>query len=57
MLLKPVVVGERIVADAAVEERAGKKIRVQVTVRRGGEEVLAGGFVCFVPERHVLEGA
>lgn len=64
--LKPVVVGEHLVAAAAVDERSGKKVRVRVTVRRGdggdgedgsGEEVLAGGFVCFVPERHVLEGA
>ena len=55
--LKPVVVGERLVAEAAVEEKSGKKIRVRVTVRRGGDEVFIGAFVCFVPERHVLEGA
>jgi len=55
--LKPVRVGDRLVATAEVEETAGKKIRVRVVVRRGGEEVLAGGFVCFLPERHVLEGA
>ena len=55
--LKPVRVGERLVASATVEETAGKKIRVRLVVRRGDEEVLAGGFVCFIPERHVLEGA
>jgi uncharacterized protein (TIGR00369 family) len=54
--LKPVVVGERLVAEAAVEETAGKKIRVRAVVRRGEEEVLAGSFLCFTPERHVLEG-
>jgi acyl-coenzyme A thioesterase PaaI-like protein len=57
--LKPVVVGERLVASAAVdktEERGGKKIRVQAVVRRGEEEVLIGSFLCFTPERHVLEG-
>jgi acyl-coenzyme A thioesterase PaaI-like protein len=54
--LKPVAVGERVVASAVVEETAGKKIRVRVSVRRGEEEVLAGSFLCFVPERHVLEG-
>ena len=54
--LKPVVVGERVVASAVVEETAGKKIRVQVSVRRGEEEVLTGSFLCFTPERHVLEG-
>lgn len=57
--LKPVMVGERLVAEAVVaktEETAGKKIRVKVTVRRGETEVLTGSFVCFTPERHVLEG-
>jgi uncharacterized protein (TIGR00369 family) len=57
--LKPVVVGERLVAEAVVEkteETAGKKIKVRVAVRRGEEEVLAGSFLCFTPERHVLEG-
>lgn len=56
--LKPVVVGERLVASAMqekTEERTGKKIRVQVVVRRGEEEVLTGSFSCFTPERHVLE--
>ena len=54
--LKPVVVGERLVASAVVEERGEKKIRVQAVVRRGEEEVLTGSFLCFNPERHVLEG-
>jgi uncharacterized protein (TIGR00369 family) len=54
--LKPVVVGERLVASARVEERGAKKIRVQAVVRRGEEEVLTGSFTCFTPERHVLEG-
>ena len=54
--LKPVVVGERLVAEATVEEAAGKKVRVRAVVRRGEEEVLTGSFLCFVPERHVLEG-
>ena len=54
--LKPVVVGERLVASAVVEERGARKIRVQAVVRRGEEEVLTGSFLCFTPERHVLEG-
>jgi len=45
-----------VVASAVVEETAGKKIRVRVSVRRGEEEVLTGSFLCFTPERHVLEG-
>jgi len=57
--LKPVLVGERLVANAVVEkteQMEGKKIRVRVVVRRGEEEVLTGSFLCFTPERHVLEG-
>jgi acyl-coenzyme A thioesterase PaaI-like protein len=54
--LQPVLVGERLVANAVVEETAGKKIRVRAVVRRGEEEVLTGSFLCFTPERHVLEG-
>jgi len=54
--LKPVVVGERLVASAVVEDRGAKKIRVQAVVRRGEEEVLTGSFTCFTPERHVLDG-
>jgi acyl-coenzyme A thioesterase PaaI-like protein len=57
--LKPVLVGEQLVANAVVEkteETDGKKIRVRVVVRRGEEEVLTGSFLCFTPERHVLEG-
>jgi len=51
-----VVVGERLVASAAIEKTEGKKIRVQAVVRRGEEEVLIGSFLCFTPERHVLDG-
>jgi acyl-coenzyme A thioesterase PaaI-like protein len=57
--LKPVMVGERLVAEAVVEKTegtAGKKIKVRAVVRRGEEEVLTGSFLCFTPERHVLEG-
>lgn len=53
--LKPVVVGERLSASARAEEESGRKRRVRVEVRRGGETVMAGDFLCAVPERHVLE--
>lgn len=54
--LKPVVVGERLVARAAVEETNGRKQRVRVDVLRGEEPVMSGSFSCFVLDRHVLEG-
>jgi len=54
--LKPVTVGERLVATAKVEESDGRKCRVRVEVRRGEEPVMGGTFFCATLERHVLEG-
>jgi acyl-coenzyme A thioesterase PaaI-like protein len=56
--LKPVAVGEKLEARAAVEETDGRRSRVRVEVRRSGvaaAEVMAGTFLCFVLERHVLD--
>lgn len=62
--LKPVVVGERLVAAASLLEEEGRKRRVGVEVRRNdeteergetGEVVMTGDFLCFVPDRHVLD--
>ncbi len=52
--LKPVTVGERLVARAEVEETDGRKSRVQVEVLRGDEAVMTGTFRCFTLENHVL---
>jgi acyl-coenzyme A thioesterase PaaI-like protein len=54
--LKPVAVGERLLARAAVEEADGRRRRVRVEVLRGEEPVMTGAFSCFVLDRHVLEG-
>jgi acyl-coenzyme A thioesterase PaaI-like protein len=54
---RPVVVGDRLVADAWVEETSERKRFVRVLVAREGQEgsaVFSGRFVCLVPERHVL---
>jgi acyl-coenzyme A thioesterase PaaI-like protein len=53
--LKPVAVGERLVAQARIDETDGRKSRVQVEVLRGEEAVMAGSFLCFTLERHVLD--
>lgn len=53
--LRPVVLGETIVAEARVTSVSGKKRQVRVTVTRGEAPVFSGEFTCFVPERHVLE--
>ncbi len=50
----PVRVGERLVAEARVAAAEGRRRRVEATVRRGDEVVLAGTFDCAVPARHVL---
>ena len=52
--LKPVRVGERLFAEANVEQRVEKKILVRVSVRREDDEVFSGLFTCFAPQRHVL---
>jgi acyl-coenzyme A thioesterase PaaI-like protein len=54
--LKPVAVGDRLVAEARVEETDGRRSGVGVEVRRGDDVVMSGAFVCFTLERHVLEG-
>lgn len=53
---KPVRVGERLLAEATVEQRVDKKILVRVSVRREDDEVFNGLFTCFAPQRHVLSG-
>jgi acyl-coenzyme A thioesterase PaaI-like protein len=52
--LKPVVVGERLVAEARSEEGDGRKSRVRVEVLRDGEAVMTGDFRCVTLDQHVL---
>jgi uncharacterized protein (TIGR00369 family) len=52
--LKPVVVGEKLVAEARVEEGDGRKSRVRVEVLQDGEAVMSGDFRCVTLARHVL---
>jgi acyl-coenzyme A thioesterase PaaI-like protein len=58
--LKPVVVGERLVAHAAIEETDGRRSKVRVEVSRGtevvvDEVVMTGTFLCLTLDRHVLD--
>ncbi|WP_456421956.1 hotdog domain-containing protein [Thermococcus sp.] len=53
--LKPVKVGEKLIAKAEVVEDLGRKKVVRVGVFRGDDEVFEGVFHCYVLERHVLE--
>jgi acyl-coenzyme A thioesterase PaaI-like protein len=52
--LKPVALGETVVAEARVSESRGKKHMVFVQVRRDDTAVFEGTFTCFVLEQHVL---
>ena len=52
--LKPVRVGETVIADAHVQEVQGKKHWVAVSVTQQEETVFQGMFTCFVLDRHIL---
>jgi len=54
--LKPVRVGDTVVASARTEEVKGKKHVVAVDVSRGDDAVFQGTFTCFVLDKHVLDG-
>ncbi len=53
--LKPVTVGEKVLAIAKVVSEEGKKRIVNVVVKREDEEVFRGEFICFVLPKHVLD--
>lgn len=53
--LGPVVVGDRLEAEATVERTDGTQHWVKVFVRRAGVPVLEGDFLAVVPDKHVLD--
>ena len=53
--LKPVRVGETVLARAQVQEVKGKKYWVSVSVTKDESEVFQGMFTCFVLDKHVLD--
>jgi acyl-coenzyme A thioesterase PaaI-like protein len=54
--LKPVRVGDRMIAKARTLGVEGRKHQVRVEATVNSEKVFEGTFTCFVLERHVLEG-
>jgi len=52
--LKPLKKGDTVIAEARVENSAGKKQTVSVTVENKKTIVFEGTFTCFVLEKHVL---
>ena len=55
--LKPVKVGDTVLATAQVEEIQGKKHWVAVSVTKYDETVFQGMFTCFTLDKHVLESS
>lgn len=54
--LKPVVLGDEVIANAKVIDKNGKKSLVSVFVtNEKNENVFEGEFVCFVLEKHILD--
>ncbi len=53
--LKPVKVGDSLIATATKQEASGKKQVIKVEVLRGEVLVFSGDFTCFVLEKHVLD--
>lgn len=53
--LKPVRLGDKIVASAATVDAHGRKHEVRVEATVDLEKVFEGRFTCFVLEQHVLE--
>jgi uncharacterized protein (TIGR00369 family) len=53
--LKPVRIGERVVAEARVDFIEGKKSKVYVTAACNDEKVFDGVFICFNLDKHVLD--
>jgi len=53
--LKPVKVGDTVLAEANVQEVQGKKHWVAVSVTQQQETVFQGMFTCFVLDRHIMD--
>ncbi len=53
--LKPVKVGDKLIAKAKIESSNGRKRIVNVDVLKNGETVFNGTFTCFVLDKHVLK--
>lgn len=53
--IKPIVVGDIIVAEGELAKKEGKKHIVNVIVKKNEDIVFEGSFSCFTPENHVLK--
>ncbi len=53
--IEPVKKGDTLIAEAHLIKKEGKKLIVDVNIKRDSEIVFIGQFICFAPEKHVLD--
>lgn len=53
--IKPVKLGDTMIAEATLERSEKSKRIVDVSVKVGDKIVFAGSFVCFILKNHVLD--
>ncbi len=52
--LKPVKVGDMLIAEAKITNQEKNKVNVEVEVSKNKELVFSGKFLCVIPKHHVL---
>ena len=52
--LLPVIEGDVLIAEAQLVRKEGKKLIVDVNVKRNEEIIFTGEFICFTPAKHIL---
>ena len=53
--IKPIILGDIIIAEGKVTKEEGKKAIVEVSINKDDELVFKGEFICFTLEKHILE--
>jgi uncharacterized protein (TIGR00369 family) len=54
--IKPVLLGDTLIAEGRVKNQEGKKSEVNVVVKKDNKTVLEGTFFCYSPDQHILGG-
>ena len=52
--LKPVREGDILIAEAQLSKKEGKKLIVDVEIKRSNEIIFNGEFICFTPDTYIL---
>ncbi|TFG02122.1 MAG: PaaI family thioesterase [Promethearchaeota archaeon] len=54
--IKPVILGDILIAEAYIKEKENRRILVEVKVSKDEIIVFEGEFKCYIPETHILGG-